>query len=242
MSKTNELNHQAKVPPKGDLGGLGFRGARTCKILKQIRTQIATKNDIEYITSECNFKGECAGTCPKCEEELRYLEHELRRRQQLGKVVTIVGISLGVVGTCAAQTPMNDTIINSVDNRKVETVGSQIGSIEVSGKLTDTNGRGIIGAMVWEKGTKNGTMILDDDGSWSLKVQGESSVLIFEIATYVTQEIVVGSKRNFIVKMQLDVMVVKMGYMAARPEDVTGGIIKIDKPKKKKKKENIQEN
>ena len=78
------------------------RGKKTCKILKEIRTQIAEKNDIEYVTSECGFQGECKGTCPKCEEEVRYLENELRKRQQLGKVVTIAGISLGVAGTFAA--------------------------------------------------------------------------------------------------------------------------------------------
>ena len=78
------------------------RGKKTCKILKEIRTQIAKKNDIEYVTSECEFQGECKGTCPKCEAEVRYLENELRKRQQLGKVVTIAGISLGVAGTFAA--------------------------------------------------------------------------------------------------------------------------------------------
>ncbi|MDR1761358.1 MAG: TonB family protein, partial [Bacteroidales bacterium] len=78
------------------------RGKKTCKILKEIRKQIAEKNNIEYITSECGFQGECKGTCPKCEQEVRYLESELRKRQQLGKVVTIAGISLGVAGTFAA--------------------------------------------------------------------------------------------------------------------------------------------
>ncbi len=79
-----------------------IRGKRTCKILKEIRTQIAEKNDIEYITQECTFQGECKGTCPKCEAEVRYLENELRKHQQLGKVVTIAGISLGVAGSFAA--------------------------------------------------------------------------------------------------------------------------------------------
>ena len=43
------------------------RGKQTCKILKDIRRQIAEANDIEYITSECQYKGDCTGTCPKCE-------------------------------------------------------------------------------------------------------------------------------------------------------------------------------
>ena len=35
------------------------RGKQTCKILKDIRRQIAEANDIEYITSECQYKGDC---------------------------------------------------------------------------------------------------------------------------------------------------------------------------------------
>ena len=74
-------------------------GKRTCKILKEIRQQIADKNNIEYLTSECHFQGECQGSCPKCEEELQYLENELFQRRKLGKAVAIVGISIGILGT-----------------------------------------------------------------------------------------------------------------------------------------------
>lgn len=102
------------------------RGKKTCKILKEIRRQIAAKNDIEYLTSECSFQGECKGTCPKCEAEVRYLENELRKRQQLGKAVAIAGISLGVAGTFAAcgnsqtshETSSDDTV-HIVDTQKV---------------------------------------------------------------------------------------------------------------------------
>lgn len=45
------------------------RGKQTCKILKEIRRQIAEANDIEFVTSECRYKGDCLGTCPKCEAE-----------------------------------------------------------------------------------------------------------------------------------------------------------------------------
>ena len=45
------------------------RGKQTCKILKDIRRQIAEANDIEYITSECQYKGDCTGTCPKCNQK-----------------------------------------------------------------------------------------------------------------------------------------------------------------------------
>lgn len=52
------------------------RGKQTCKILKEIRRQIAEANDIEFITSECQYQGDCLGTCPKCEAEVRYLEQQ----------------------------------------------------------------------------------------------------------------------------------------------------------------------
>ena len=73
------------------------KGKKTCKILKDIRKQIAAENDIELVTSECTYKGDYEGTCPKCEAELRYLERELEKRQRLGKVAVLAGISLGTM-------------------------------------------------------------------------------------------------------------------------------------------------
>ena len=73
------------------------RGKQTCKILKEIRRQIAEANGIEFVTSECRYKGDCLGTCPKCEAEVRYLEQQLRSRQRMGKAVAIAGISAGMI-------------------------------------------------------------------------------------------------------------------------------------------------
>lgn len=73
------------------------KGKQTCKILKEIRKQIAEENDIELITSECTHKGDCAGTCPKCEAEVRYLERELEKRQRMGKAAVFAGMSIGTL-------------------------------------------------------------------------------------------------------------------------------------------------
>ena len=73
------------------------KGKQTCKILKEIRKQIAAENDIEFVTSECTHKGDCAGTCPKCEAEVRYLERELEKRQRMGKAAIFAGMSLGTL-------------------------------------------------------------------------------------------------------------------------------------------------
>ena len=74
-----------------------MRGKNKCKILKQIRRKIAEENDIPLITKECTYQGECSGTCPRCEAELRYLEQQLARRQALGKTVTVAALSVGLM-------------------------------------------------------------------------------------------------------------------------------------------------
>ena len=80
------------------------RGKQVCKILKDIRKQIAEENDIEFITSECQHKGDCAGTCPKCEAELRYLESQLARRSAAGFPARLAGIALGMAVVAPAFT------------------------------------------------------------------------------------------------------------------------------------------
>ena len=95
------------------------RGKQTCKILKDIRRQIAEANDIEFITSECQYQGDCLGTCPKCEAEVRYLEEQLERKRIAGKAVTVLGISAGLVAmspmtscTNSANKGTNQEIVN----------------------------------------------------------------------------------------------------------------------------------
>ncbi len=73
------------------------RGKQTCKMLKEIRRQIAEANGIEFATSECRYKGDCLGTCPKCEAEVRYLEQQLRARSFAGKTIALAGISAGMI-------------------------------------------------------------------------------------------------------------------------------------------------
>ena len=71
-------------------------GKLICKTLKTVRRQVAEANDIPYEPTECHHKGDCSGTCPKCEQEVRYLENQLAIRQALGKAITVVGVSAGL--------------------------------------------------------------------------------------------------------------------------------------------------
>lgn len=81
-----------------------MNGKNRCRILKDIRKKIAEENNIEYVTTECKYKGDCPGTCPKCESEVRYLERELERKRGLGKRVAIAGIAVGVTATATGCT------------------------------------------------------------------------------------------------------------------------------------------
>ena len=92
-----------------------MKGKEKCKALKEIRRQIALNNDIEYAVSECSHQGECKGTCPKCEAEVRYLERELELRRNLGKKVVLAGIGVGVAASMAGCTnPVQDYVIDPV--------------------------------------------------------------------------------------------------------------------------------
>ena len=82
------------------------KGKQTCKILKEIRKQIAAENDINLVIEECTYQGDCLGTCPKCEAEVRYLERELEKRQRMGKAAVFAGMTIGTAITAAGCGPL----------------------------------------------------------------------------------------------------------------------------------------
>ena len=82
-----------------------MKGKNKCKILKEIRQRIADENDIPYVTRECTYQGECRGTCPRCEAELRYLEQELEKRRRLGKSVAVAAVAAGLSLSLSACVP-----------------------------------------------------------------------------------------------------------------------------------------
>ena len=48
-------------------------GKDKCRYLKNIRKEYCTKNGIDMEFEECTFEGKCIGTCPKCEQDLSYI-------------------------------------------------------------------------------------------------------------------------------------------------------------------------
>ncbi len=74
-------------------------GKNICAALKQVRKRVADTNGIVYAPKECHFEGNCNGTCPACEAEVRYLEHQLNLLRKAGKAVTVMGVALGMTLT-----------------------------------------------------------------------------------------------------------------------------------------------
>ena len=118
-----------------------MNGKNKCKILKDIRKKIAEENDIDYVTSECKYQGECSGTCPKCEAELRYLENELTKRKNLGKTVAVAGIAAAlVVGSAGCALPVPDQTAGAPPYQET-TCATQPFEDELDGETIELKGR-----------------------------------------------------------------------------------------------------
>ena len=115
------------------------RGKKTCRILKEIRRQIAEANDIEYVTSECRYQGECAGTCPKCEAEVRYLETRLAARQLAGKAVALAGISAAMFLTGCGDKGNAATKVETESAHEIEVAETTVGDVDIRGKVAEEN-------------------------------------------------------------------------------------------------------
>ena len=184
------------------------RGKQTCRILKEIRRQIAEVNDIEFITSECQYQGDCLGTCPKCEAEVRYLEQQLERKRMAGKAITILGISAGVMTMNAQNSNIDSTqkqsptdIIEIISTEASGTNNTDSLSV-IKGIITDCMRNPITGVLIIEKGTKNGT-VTDEFGNFTLRVS-EKHPLIVQSIGFQSQEIEIQKTAYIQVVLQED--------------------------------------
>ena len=148
------------------------RGKQTCKILKEIRRQIAEANGIEFATSECRYKGDCLGTCPKCEAEVRYLEQQLRSRSLAGKAVALAGIS---AASLAMLMPISADAQTSTDIKISPTdriTATSVDSVKVKGyvmvKVDSIASEELIGATVLNLTNGKGTST-DIDGKFEIE-------------------------------------------------------------------------
>lgn len=98
-------------------------GKEKCKLLRQIRKEIAETNGIVYITTDCTYEGDdCLGTCPKCDEEIAYLDAELNRKIADGELITLAGLSLDTFHAGITSTPES----SGFSKEPIPTMGSMI--------------------------------------------------------------------------------------------------------------------
>ena len=165
-------------------------GKGVCLILKGIRQKIADANGISYQPKECHHKGDCAGTCPACEEEIRYLERELKARKGNGFGMKVAGIAAGICATvmpmtAAAQAVKPDSTANPpVQTTKkapikvVDLSDSCASPVVVRGMVIAAEDKEpVIGASVVIDGTNKG-VATNVDGQFALKLPPDTSLVI----------------------------------------------------------------
>ena len=166
------------------------KGKSTCKLLKDIRQQIADANGISYQPKECHHKGDCVGTCPACEEEIRYLERELKARKGNGFSMKVAGIAAGICATvipmtAAAQGVKPDSTANppvqTTKKAPIKVVDLSEGCaspVVVRGMVIGSDDKEpLIGASVVIDGTNKG-VATNVDGQFALKLPPDTSLVI----------------------------------------------------------------
>lgn len=179
---------------------MATRGRNICNTLKAIRKQIADANGISYSPDECHFEGECKGTCPKCEQDVRDLEHELHLRQMAGKAIKVAGVALGITAltasatSCATQKgyykstpPKSEKVIpilfqeyttNDTALLQAKDSLSKKGVLFVQGHLiSDEDNEPLIGASVIAKHSGK-YAITDVNGNFTLEVEQGDTITV----------------------------------------------------------------
>lgn len=107
----------------------------------------------------------------------------------------------------------------------------------VKGVIKDAEGAPLIGASVQVKGTTNSVIVVDDNGSFTLRGVRQGSTIRVSYIGYVTQEIVWNGQALEVVLQEMDNALgeaVVIGYGVARKSDLTGSVTAI-KPDEKNK-------
>lgn len=78
-----------------------MNGKYKCETLKAVRKIVAEANGIDLKIRDCNFTGDCPGTCPACENELQTLTAALAERHRSGKRIAVTALAAGLITVSA---------------------------------------------------------------------------------------------------------------------------------------------
>ena len=133
--------------------------------MKDVRQKIATENGISYHPEECYHKGECVGTCPGCEKEIRYFEEQLKNKQHSGLGLKVAGIAAGVCVTVLPMAAMvqteskisleaNPQLIKQDSIKVVDLTNGNPDAVLLRGQVLDKETKdSLLGAVVMLKGS-----------------------------------------------------------------------------------------
>lgn len=104
-------------------------------------------------------------------------------------------------------------------------------TVDVSGKVTDSNGMTLPGVNVVIKGTTTGT-ISNADGDFTLPNVNSNATLVFSFIGFSTLELPVNGQSTINVALEEDVIgieeVVAIGYGTVRKSDLTGSVVSVN--------------
>jgi TonB-dependent starch-binding outer membrane protein SusC len=111
--------------------------------------------------------------------------------------------------------------------------GKEVGykiAVNISGKVTESDGPGIPGVSVVVKGTSKGTTT-DVNGAFTLNDVNATNVLVFSAVGYETQEVLVENKSQINITLIVDQKslneVVVVGYGTQTKATVTGAVVQV---------------
>ena len=144
--------------------------------------------------------------------------------------------AIEVIESCIKGTDVELEIIDGVfvlRKKEESPVPAVQPSFVVSGKITDNNGVPLPGATVLIKGTYRGATT-NEEGTYSLEVRDESTVLVVSFLGFATQEVAVDGRSTVDVTMQEavtsidEVLVISTGYQQLPKERLSGSFEVID--------------
>lgn len=95
---------------------------QTCNQLRAIRSEVAKQLGVEIDGKPCPYKGNCTGTCPKCQQEEEILQEAIEKTDQssLKTKLKKIGVGILVGGSLAGAAYLVVDTINDLTYEPVE--------------------------------------------------------------------------------------------------------------------------
>lgn len=124
----------------------------------------------------------------------------------------------------------NLTVASNKKTLAASSVAAGIARLQVTGTVSDNNGKPLPGVTVQQKGTTNSTAT-DANGNYSISVPDDNATLVFSSIGYLTREVAVNRQDKIDLRLTEEIRtlndVVIVGYGAQSKRDVTGAISSV---------------